>query len=92
MLNWPTVCIQEIGRTYFVKHCIITTNEVPVRRRAYKISIEKQQFIEAQLQDLLDKGIVQMSTSPWASPVVVVQKKAGGSRLRINYRGSDLIG
>ncbi len=87
MLNWPTVCTQEIGRTNLVKHRIITTDEVPVRRRVYKVSIEKQQFIEEQIQDLLDKRIIRPSTSPWASPVVVVQKKDGGSRLCIDYRG-----
>lgn len=89
MLNWPTVCIQEISRTNLVKHRIITTDEIPVRRRAYKVSIEKQQFIEAQIQDLLNKGIIRPSTTPWASPVVVVQKKDGGSRLCIDYRGMN---
>lgn len=45
MLDWPTVCTQEI-----------TTDEVPVRWHAFKVSIEKQQLIEAQIQDLFSLG------------------------------------
>lgn len=87
MLSWPTVCNQEIGYTNLVKHRIITTDELPVRKRAYKVSIEKQSFVEGQIKELLDKKIIRPSCSPWASPVVVVQKKDGGSRLCIDYRG-----
>lgn len=53
LLSWPSVCTQEIGRTSVVKHRIITTDEVPVRRRAYRVSREKQQFIESKVQELL---------------------------------------
>lgn len=48
--------------------------------------MEKQQFIESQVQELLDKGINQPSTSPWASPNVVVQKKEEGSRFCLNTK------
>lgn len=51
------------------------------------MSVEKQQFIEAEIKELLDKKIIRPSTSPWASPVVVVPKKDGGSRLCVDYRG-----
>ncbi len=87
LLSWPSVCTQEIGRTNVVKHRIITTDEVLVRRRAYKVSREKQQFIELEVQELLKKRVIQTSTSPWASPVVVVPKKDGGSRFCVDYRG-----
>ncbi|XP_057205890.1 uncharacterized protein LOC130564036 [Triplophysa rosa] len=87
MVHWSTVCTQQIGRTNCIKHSIITVDEVPVRKRPYMVSMEKQKFIDSQVQELLDKGIIQPSTSPWASPVVVVQKKDGDSRFCIDYRG-----
>lgn len=87
MLEWPTVCTQEIGHTNLVKHCIITTDEIPVRKRAYKVSIDKQQFINTEIKELLAKKIIRPSVSPWASPVVIVPKKDGGSRLCVDYRG-----
>lgn len=70
-----------------VKHRIITTDEHPFRKKAYKISIEKQSFVESQIKELLEKKIIRPSSSPWAAPVVVVvQKKDGGSRLCVDYR------
>lgn len=49
--------------------------------------MEKKQFSqkESQLLELLDKGINRPSTSPWPSPIVVVQKKDGSSRLCVDY-------
>lgn len=38
MLGWPTVCTHDIGHTTLVKHRILTTDEVPVRKRAYRVS------------------------------------------------------
>lgn len=89
MLSWPTDCNQEIGYTNLFKHRIITTDELPVRKRPYKVSIEKQSFVEGQIKELLDKKIIRPSSSPWASPVVVVQKKEGGSRFCVDYQGMN---
>ncbi|XP_019198268.1 PREDICTED: uncharacterized protein LOC109192129 [Ipomoea nil] len=44
------------------------------------------QELNAQLQDLLDKGYIRPSTSPWGAPVLLVKKKDGSKRLCIDYR------
>ena len=41
---------------------------------------------EPLVQQMLDKGIVQHNSSPFASPVVVVGKKDGTWRLCVDYR------
>lgn len=87
MRNWPTVCTHEIGHSKLVKHRIITTDEVPVRKRAYRVSVPRQQFIDSEIQELLSKNIIRPSVSPWASPVVIVPKKGGDLRLCVDYRG-----
>ncbi len=87
LLDWPTVCSKEIGHSSIVKHRIITTDELPVRKRAYRLSIDKQQFVDDEIQELLNKKIIQPSVSPWASPVVVVPKKDRSFRLCVDYRG-----
>ena len=38
------------------------------------------------MQELLDKGFIRPSTSPWGAPVLFVKKKDGSLRLCIDYR------
>ena len=38
------------------------------------------------LQDLLDKGFIHPSASPWGDPVLLVKKKNGSMRIYISYR------
>ena len=42
--------------------------------------------LKVQLQDLLDKGFIRPSISPWNAPVLFVKKKDGSMRLYIDYR------
>ncbi|KAM2668750.1 hypothetical protein EV2_020312 [Malus domestica] len=43
-------------------------------------------LLKTQLQELVDKGFIQPSTSPWGAPVLFVRKKNGTLRLCIDYR------
>ena len=42
--------------------------------------------LKTQLQDLLDKGVIRPSVSPWGAPVLFVKKKDGTLRICIDYR------
>lgn len=42
--------------------------------------------LKEQLKDLLEKGIIRPSVSPWGAPVLFVHKKDGSLRMCINYR------
>jgi len=42
--------------------------------------------VKKQIQDLLSKGFIRPSTSPWEAPVLLVKKKDGSHRLCIDYR------
>ena len=44
------------------------------------------QELKKQLQELLDKGYIRPSVSPWGAPVLFVRKKDGTLRLCIDYR------
>ena len=46
----------------------------------------KLKEMNLQLKDLLDKGFIQPSISPWGAPVLFVKKKDGYLRMCIDYR------
>ncbi|KAK7895603.1 hypothetical protein WMY93_020928 [Mugilogobius chulae] len=84
--KWPTVWTDATGATQVIKHKIVTTDEVPVRRRAYRVSLQKQTVIEDQVQKMLENGVIEPSTSPWSSPVVLTPRKDGTPRFCVDYR------
>ncbi|KAL6487671.1 hypothetical protein MHYP_G00042970 [Metynnis hypsauchen] len=86
LINWPSVCTTRLGHTTAVTHRIATVDELPVRQRPYRVSVDKQELIKKEIEDMKEKGIIRASMSPWASPVVLVPKKEGGVRFCVDYR------
>ena len=52
----------------------------------YRMSPAELRELKAQLEELLSKGFIRSSTSPWGAPVLFVKKKYGSLRLCIDYR------
>ncbi|KAL0831975.1 hypothetical protein ABMA28_001475 [Loxostege sticticalis] len=77
--------------THSVKHKLRLTDETPIFTKNYRKPPCEQVEIQKQVDDLVKKGIVRESMSPWSSPVHIVPKKADASgkvkwRLVIDYR------
>ena len=58
----------------------------PISKAPHRMAPAELKELKSQLQDLLDKGFVRPSVSPWGSPVLFVKKKDGSMRLCIDYR------
>ncbi|KAI3802553.1 hypothetical protein L1987_30689 [Smallanthus sonchifolius] len=58
----------------------------PVVRSPYRLAPSEMQELSSQLQELLDKGFIRPSFSPWGAPVLFVKKKDGTFRMCIDYR------
>ena len=56
----------------------------PISKAPYKMAPAKLREL-VQLQELLDKGFIRPSVSPWGAPVLFVRKKDGSMRLCIDY-------
>ena len=57
----------------------------PPNRPPYSVSVTQREEIMNQVQDLLSKGLIQPSSSPFCSPVLLVQKKDGSFRMCVDY-------
>ena len=62
------------------------TNDQPVQKNYLSIPCPLYPEIKGYIEDLLNRGFIRKSTSPFSSSVVCVRKKDGGMRLCIDYR------
>lgn len=58
----------------------------PVNQRPYRYAVQQKNEIDKMIKELLTAGTVQPSSSPYASPVVLVKKKDNTWRLCVDYR------
>ena len=58
----------------------------PQSKAPYRMTTTEMYELKVQLQELLDKGFIRPSVSPWGAPVIFVKKKDGTLRLCIDYR------
>ncbi|XP_042432602.1 uncharacterized protein LOC122019171 [Zingiber officinale] len=58
----------------------------PVSKAPYRMAPKELEELKVQLQELLDRGFIRPSVSPWGAPVLFVKKKDGSMRLCIDYR------
>ena len=63
----------------------------PVARPMFRYSPLERQEMERQIRDLLSKGLIEPSSSPFASPILFVRKKDGSLRMCIDYRGLNKL-
>ena len=58
----------------------------PISMTPHRMAPVELQELRVQLQELLDKGFIRPSTSPWGAPVLFAKKKDKTLRLPIDYR------
>jgi hypothetical protein len=63
----------------------------PISKAPYKMSWEELAELKIQLKDLLDKGFIRPSSSPWGCPALFVSKKDKCLRLCVDYRPLNAV-
>ncbi|GJU10471.1 putative reverse transcriptase domain-containing protein [Tanacetum coccineum] len=65
-------------------NCLVP-GAAPVARALYRLAPSEMKELSVQLQELLEKGFIHLSSSPWGAPVLFVKKKDGSFRMCIDY-------
>ena len=84
--KYADVFSDKVGRTKLIEHDIILKNSKPIAIKPYPYPLQKQAIIDEMVRDMEVQGLVEPSTSPWASPIVLAKKKDGSPRLCVDYR------
>ena len=80
------VLTKEPGLTQLVTFDIDTREASPVYQRPYNTPASLRHSVDLEIDCLLEKGYIQPSSSPWASPMVTVRKADGSARLCVDFR------
>ena len=81
----------DVGHTKYTQHRIETGTNQPIRQTPRRIPVAHRKRAHTLLQDMLHKGTIQPSKSPWSSPIVLVQKKDGSMRFCVDYRKLNAV-
>ncbi|GFS82016.1 retrovirus-related Pol polyprotein from transposon gypsy [Trichonephila clavipes] len=65
---------------------IILKDEEPVCQHPRRLAFTERQEVNKQIEEWLNEGIIRPSSAEYASPIVMVKKKDGSSRMCIDYR------
>ncbi|XP_040942739.1 uncharacterized protein [Gossypium hirsutum] len=63
----------------------------PVSITPYCMAPKELKELKVEFQELLDKGFIRPSVSPWDAPVLFVKKKDGTLRLWVDYRKANVV-
>ena len=78
--------LKELGKTSLVQHEIRLSNNTPFKEWYRRIPPHQYEEVRKHLQEMLAIRAIHRSTSPWASPVVLVCKKDGSLQFCIDLR------
>ena len=90
--SFPEVCADQPGTCHLVKHEIkLEDGHHAIKQPPYRLPPAKRERMKAAVKYLLDLGLAEPSSSPWASPCLLVPKSDGTDRLCTDYRHLNKI-
>ena len=81
----------DLGFTDRVHHRIQLASDAPVSQPYRRLPFKQLEEVRQHLQQLMEKGVIRESASPYSSPIVLVRKANGDLRMCVDYRKLNSI-
>ena len=65
------------GSTDSIHHKSDTGDATPIKQNYFRRSQKEREYGDAELDKMLESGVIHPSKSPWGAPVVLIRKKLG---------------
>ena len=79
----------KLGTTDAVTHSIDTGDHRPVRQQVRRTPFALRAPVDKLIKEMMEQQVIEPSSSPWASPIVLVQKRDGGVRFCVEVKSAD---
>ena len=81
----------NVGRPDLAAHTLDTGDSKLVKLPLRRLPLSQREVAELEIENMLQKGVIESSCSPWASPIVLVKKKGGSTRFCDDYRRLNTV-
>ena len=65
---------------------IDTGQHAPIHHLPRRMAPHQREEVASHVKQLLQQSVIELSSSPWSSPVVLARKKGGSTRMCIDFR------
>jgi hypothetical protein len=72
--QYSTTFSSDPGSTGLITHRVMTTDDIPVRQRPYRLPHAMRCVVKTELDKMLSGGIIEPANSPYGSPIVLIKK------------------
>ena len=87
LTEFSDIFSDDPGKTTLTKHEIhLESGTRPIKLPPYRVSTQKSEIIKKELDNMIQLGVIEPSSSPWAAPVVVIPKPDKTYRFCVDYR------
>lgn len=84
--SYPALFSDTLSQTHLIEHDIDIGEAKPIKQKFYRVSEEKKQQLETEVQYMLENKIAEPCSSNWASPCLLVRKSDSTFRPCTDYR------
>ncbi|GBM84010.1 hypothetical protein AVEN_110140-1 [Araneus ventricosus] len=84
--NLVSTCDVDVGRCNMAKHRINAGDHPEIKQYPRPLPLAREEEADHLVKEMVNNGVIEESSDPWAPPIVLVRKKDGSTRFCVDYR------